>query len=115
MEPIKIYHNPRCRKCREGLRYLQEKGIQPVIIDYMSSPLTEDEISDLVKLLGIRPIDMVRTHEELFKKELKNKNFTDQEWIKILAENPQLIKRPIVVTNQKAVLGQSPEAIDNIL
>jgi arsenate reductase (glutaredoxin) len=115
MSTVKIYHNNRCRKSRAGLEFLQNKGIQPEIIDYINAPLKEDEIASLLKLLGKKPMELVRTQEDFYKKELKNKNLTDTQWIKILSENPKLIKRPIVVKGKKAVWGDPPTEIDNVL
>ena len=97
------------------MEFLQKKGIQPEIIDYINSPLKEDEIASLLKLLGMKPLELVRTQEDFYKKELKNKNLTDTQWIKILSENPRLIKRPIVVIGEKAVWGDPPGKIDDVL
>lgn len=97
------------------MEFLQRKGIQPEITDYINAPLKEDEIASLLKLLGMKPIELVRTQEDFYKKELKNKNFTDTQWIKILSENPRLIKRPIVVKDKKAVWGDPPGKIDDVL
>jgi arsenate reductase (glutaredoxin) len=115
MSTVKIYHNNRCRKSRAGLEFLQNKGIQPEIIDYINAPLKEDEIASLLKLFGKKPMELVRTQEDFYKKELKNKNLTDAQWIKILSENPKLIKRPIVVKGKKAVWGDPPTEINNVL
>jgi len=112
---MKIYHNPRCRKSRAGLDYLKEKESEPEIIDYFKSPLSEDELKALVKKLGRKPKEIVRTQEELYRKELKGKDLSDAGWIKILAENPRLIQRPIVETDKKAVIGDPAENIDKLL
>lgn len=115
MSRIKIYHNPRCRKSREGLKYLEAKGIQPDIIQYMNSPLSEEEVKGLLGMLNLKPIDLVRTQEEMYRKELRNKSLSDKEWVEILSKNPQLIKRPIVVKDHKAAMGDPPRNIDNVL
>jgi arsenate reductase (glutaredoxin) len=112
---LKIYHNPRCRKSRAGLDYLKQKGSKTEIIDYIKSPFTEDELGALIEKLGMKPTNIVRTQEELYRKELKGKDFSDSEWIKILAENPRLIRRPIVETSNKAVIGDPAENIDSLL
>lgn len=111
----KIYHNPRCKKSRAGLQYLQEKGIEPEIFEYLKNPLTEEELKDLLVRLHKKPIDVIRTQEEVYRKEFKGKNFTDDEWVKIMLENPKLIHRPIVVKGPKAVIGDPAENIDVIL
>jgi arsenate reductase (glutaredoxin) len=112
---IRIYHNPRCRKSRAGLEYLQEKAIDFETIDYIKRGISREEIKDILKKMDTPPSNLVRTQEDYYKKELKGKNIPDDEWISILAENPRLIQRPIIVTEHKAVLGQPPENIDNLL
>ena len=111
----KIYHNPRCKKSRAGLQYLQEKGVEIEIVEYLKNPITEGELKDLLVRLHKKPLEMIRTQEELYRKELKGKNFTDDEWVKIMVENPKLIHRPVVVKGPKAVLGDPAENLDIIL
>lgn len=112
---LKIYHNPRCKKSQHGLKYLKEKGIDFEIVDYIRKKLTENELKDILKKLNKKPHEIVRTQEDYYKKELKNKKFTDAEWIRILQENPKLIMRPIVVGKYKAVIAQPAESMDIIV
>jgi len=112
---ITIYHNPKCRKSREGLQYLQDKGLEYTVVEYLRNPLTREKLKDLLMKLNMRPEQIVRTQEDEYKEKLKNKHFTDEEWITILLENPKLIQRPIVVKNHKAVLGQPVEEIDRLM
>ncbi len=109
---VKIYHNPRCKKSRAGLKYLEEKGVDFEIVEYLKNPLTTDEFKDILVKLNLKPQDMIRTQEDIYKKQFKGKNFTDEEWIKIMVENPKLIKRPIVVKDYKAVWADPPENMD---
>ena len=109
-----IYHNPRCTKSRAGLQYLTEKEMEFQVREHLKNPLTEAELTALVMKLHLAPVKLVRTHEELYKKELKNLNLTDEEWIKVMVENPKLIHRPIVEGKYKAVVGNPPENIDQL-
>lgn len=109
---IIVYHNPRCKKSRAGLAYVIQKGFDPHIREYLSDPLSEEEIRTLIMKLNIRPSDLIRTQEEYFRKELKGLNLTDDEWIKELVANPKLIRRPIVEAKYKAVIGDPVENID---
>jgi arsenate reductase (glutaredoxin) len=112
----KIYHNTRCKKSRGGLKYLEEKGIKPEIIEYLKDePFTEKSLSDVIQKLGIKPQDLIRTQEAIYKQNYKGKDFTDQEWIKILVENPKLIRRPIIIKGDQAVVGDIVEHIDALL
>ena len=112
---MKIYHNPRCSKSRQGLKILQDAGKDVEIIEYLKTPPSVDELKDIVKKLGIPAEKLVRKNEAIFKEKFKGKSFTDDEWIKIMAENPKLIERPIVVDGDKAVLGRPPENITALL
>ena len=113
---IKIYHNPRCKKSRAGLQYLQEKNIEFEIIHYLKDkPFTEKSLKIILKKMGTEPTEMIRTQEKEYIANYKGKTFSDDEWIKILVENPKFINRPIIETDNKAVWGDPPSNIDNIL
>ena len=112
---IKIYHNPRCRKSREGLQILEESGKDFEIVKYLENTPTKEELSDIIKLLGIKPIDLVRKNESIWKENYKNKQLSDNEIITAMVENPKLIERPIVVNKDKAIVGRPPENIKKII
>jgi arsenate reductase len=109
---IRIYHNPRCRKSREGLKYLVEKGLEFECIEYLKNPITEKELRTIIAKMNIRPLELVRTKEAIYKKQFRGKNFTDDEWIKIIIQYPALLKRPVVVKDYKAVVAVPPEIMD---
>jgi len=109
-----IYHNPRCSKSRKGLEYLKSKTSEVEVVEYLKKPFTHESFKKVLIKLNKKPFDMVRTQEEIYKKEFKGKNFTDDEWVKIMVENPKLINRPIVVKDNKAVWGNPPEEIDEL-
>lgn len=112
---IKIYHNPRCKKSREGLAILEASGKDFKIIKYLDEVPSKDEIKSILEQLGISPIDLVRTQEKIWKESYKGKTLTNSELIKALHEHPKLIERPIVINNNKAVIGRPPENIKEIL
>lgn len=112
---IKIYHNPRCSKSRQGLAIVQESGEDFEIVDYMKDPLTKKDLEQIVKKLNIKPIELVRKNETIWKENFKGKTLTDDEIVEALANNPKLIERPIVVMDEKAVIGRPPENIKNLL
>ena len=111
---VTIYHNPRCKKSRAGLQYLKAKTDDIQIVEYLKNPLSAGDLKRLLMLLNKKPLEMVRTQEAIYKQNFKGKNFTDDEWVKIMAENPKLIKRPIVVKGNKAVWGDPAEEIDKL-
>ena len=112
---IKIYHNPRCKKSREGLEYLKKITSDFEIVDYLKSGLNKEILEEILLKSSLNPIDLIRKQEDVFKKELKGKNFTDDEWIKILIENPKLLQRPLIVGKHKALLAQPTERIEEII
>lgn len=115
MADFTIYHNPRCTKSRETLRLLQDKGIEPRVIEYLKEPPTAAQLKTLVAQLGIKPEQLVRKGEEIFKTTYAGKSLSDAQWIEAMAKNPILIERPIVVSGKRAVLGRPPENVLQLL
>ena len=107
-----VYHNTRCRKSRAGLDYIKSKTDQIEVIEYLKELFTEESFKKLLMKLNKKPFEMIRTQEAIYKSDFKGKNFTDDEWIKIMVENPNLIKRPIIVKGNKAVWGEPVDEID---
>ena len=112
---MRILHNSRCRKSREGLKILEESGLQFEIIDYLNQPLDKDQIKDLLTKLEIEPIELVRKNESIWKENYKGKDLSREQVIEALAKHPKLIERPIVIVGDKAVVGRPPEKILEIL
>lgn len=112
---ITIYHNPKCRKSREGLEYLKNKGVEYQVVEYLKTPFSREQLKEVLMKMNANPIDIVRTQEDIYKEKFRGKSFTDDEWITILLENPKLIHRPIVMKGYRAVLGQPANLIDKIL
>jgi arsenate reductase len=112
---LKIYHNSRCGKSREAIEFLTQKGLEFEIVEYLKYPLTVMELQELIKLLHIKPIDLIRIKEKIWQENFKNKDFSYIELINIIVENPILIERPIVVNGEKAIIARPQELINNIL
>ncbi len=112
---MKIYHNPRCTKSRQGLALLQNSGVDFEIIEYLKTPLTKDELKDLLQKLGIPASELIRKNEAIWKEQFKNKDLTEAELIDAMIEFPKLIERPIVVHGNTAVIGRPTENISAIL
>ncbi|WP_296637019.1 arsenate reductase (glutaredoxin) [Polaribacter sp.] len=112
---IKIYHNPRCRKSREGLLMLESSGKEFKIIKYLENIPTEEQLKEILKKLNITPIQLVRKTEKIWKEQYRGNDLSDSEIIKAMIINPKLIERPIVVNKDKAVIGRPSENILNII
>ena len=112
---ITLYHNPRCSKSREGLQLLELQGKPFTVIKYLNEPLTHNELKDIIKKLGIKPIDLVRQKEKAWTDNYKGKQLTGDEVIDALAAHPALIQRPIAVNGDKAVIARPAENIKKIL
>lgn len=112
---ITIYHNPRCRKSREGLEIVEKSGQDFEKREYLKNPLTEAELEKLISKLQIAPVQLVRKNESIWKENYKDRDLSDRELISILAENPKLMERPVVEKDDKAVIGRPPSNIEKIL
>lgn len=108
---MKMYHNPRCSKSRQTLEILRENNVEPEIIDYLKDVPSKQELSELIQLLGIEPVELIRKGEADYKDNFKGKTLTQQEWIQAMLDYPKLIERPIVVKGKMAVLGRPPENV----
>ena len=112
---MKIYHNPRCRKSREGVEYLSSKGIDFEIIYYLKNPLSKEEIKLLVSKLGISISDLIRKNEKIWKDNYKNQELSIDQIIEIIFKEPKLMERPIIESENMAVIGRPKKNIDNLL
>ena len=108
---IKIYHNPRCSNSRQTLSLLEKETSDFKIIEYLNNPLSFDEIKDIVEKLVIKPIDLIRKNEKIWRDNYKGKEMTDVEIIKAMERNPKLIERPIVINERQGVIARPPEKV----
>jgi arsenate reductase len=112
---ITIYHNTRCSKSRDVCTLLTKKKVKTEVIEYLKTPPTQKEIKELLKMLGLKASELVRTNEPLYKEKFEGKKITETQWLKILSENPILIQRPIIVKGNKAIIGRPAEKVLEIL
>ena len=112
---LKIYHNPKCSKSREGLNYLREKGYEYQVIYYLEKPISAGDLKTILMKLNLKPSQVIRTQDKLYRRELKGKSFNDEEWIRILVEYPRLLQRPIVEGKYKAVIAVPAERSEEVM
>lgn len=109
---VTIWHNPRCGKSRETLALLREKGVEPVVREYLKEPPSKVEIETLLEQLGVEPRALVRDGEAEFKASGKKAaTLTRKDAIELIARHPILLQRPVVVAGGKAMIGRPPEAV----
>ncbi len=113
---VKIYHNPRCSKSRQTLQLLEEKSADVEIIDYLKTPPTVAELTDILQKLNIEPRELMRKREAEYKATgMDNTELSKEELIAGMVATPKLIERPIVLANDKAAIGRPPESVLEIL
>ena len=113
---MKIYHNPRCSKSRQALAILQDSKVEFEVIEYLINPPTEQELSEIIAKLGIAARDLIRQKEEEFKQlGVKQDVLSHDSAITLMVNEPKIMERPIVVTDEKAVIGRPPENVFDLL
>lgn len=112
---IKIYHNPRCTKSRQGLEALEKSGEQFEIIKYLENMPTKDELRKILAYLNIPAENLVRKNEAIWKEDFRGKELSEEEILDAMIQYPKLIERPIVIKNNKAVIGRPTEKIYDLL
>ncbi len=112
MPKVVIWHNPRCSKSRATLSLIEQHGLDPEIVEYLKTPPSADDIKSVLKKLRMRPRDLMRKSEAVYKElALDNDKLTDDQLVKAMAENPILIERPVVIFGARAKLGRPPEDV----
>lgn len=108
---IKIYHNNRCGKSRKALQELEGSGQDFEIVEYLKTAPDAVELAHILKLLGKKPLELIRQKEKIFQEQFKGRQLSDAEWIRVMTENPILIERPIVVAGDKAWVVRDEESL----
>lgn len=112
---MKIYHNNRCRKSRESLAILEASKQSFEIINYLENPPTKEELLEILSMLGIKPIELIRKNEAIWKENFKGKELTEAAIMEAMLNYPKLIERPIIIKNKKAIIGRPPEKVKEFL
>ncbi|AWI25031.1 arsenate reductase (glutaredoxin) [Flavobacterium pallidum] len=112
---IQVYHNPQCSKSRECLAILDGSAQEYEVVKYLNQTPDEQELKTLIKKLGIKPIELVRTKEALWKEKFETRKMTNAQIIKAMVKHPILMERPIVINGDKAIIGRPVERILDII
>ena len=111
---VTIYHNPRCKKSREGLAILEDLDIKFNVRKYLDNPLNTEELKVIINTLKIKPEALVRKNETIWKTNYKSKSLSDNDLIEIMVNHPKLIERPIVINENEGIIGRPPELIKDL-
>ncbi len=115
-DQITVYEKPTCTKCREMDRLLRESGVDFTKINYYIEPPSEKKLRELVKKMGIKPRELLRTSEQIYRElGLGKKDLSGDEVISLMVKHPDLMQRPIVERGDRAVLGRPTENVKQLL
>ncbi|HMV24182.1 MAG TPA: arsenate reductase (glutaredoxin) [Saprospiraceae bacterium] len=112
---MQIFYNPRCGKCRNAKNFLEDQNISCDIFEYLSETFTEETLDEIVRKSGLDVTDFIRKKEDLYKEKFAQKEYSHDEWLDILVENPSLLERPIIITEDRAWIARSDEKLQEVL
>ena len=115
-DKIQILHNPRCSKSRQTKEILDNQGVDAAVVEYLKTPPTTEQLTEILDMLGLAPRELMRKHESPYKdNNLDDESLTREQLIQAMVDNPILIERPIVISGNKAAIGRPPEKVLDIL
>jgi arsenate reductase len=115
MKNITIWHNPRCSKSRDSFKLLEEKGIEVKVVKYLEDVPRKEDLVTVLKMLGLNARGLMRTKESIYKElNLQDEN-SEEALIEAMIENPKLIERPIIIKDNRAVIGRPIEKVIELL
>jgi len=115
-EKIIVYEKPTCTTCRQLARILREAGVEYEAVDYIVDPISRDELTRLLELMGMAPRELLRRREKRYRElGLRNEELSDDEILDAMAEYPELVQRPIVVRGERAVLARPAEMVRELI
>ena len=112
---LTVYHNPRCRKSREVIKYLEDKGVSFNVIKYLEQSFDKNTLVKVLEKIEKKPSDILRKNEVLWKQEYASKNLSEDQILHLLVEQPKLIERPIITVNDKGILARPIENLIEFL
>lgn len=116
MGKITVYQKPTCSTCRQAVQILKDEQADYTAINYYDKPFTKALLKNLLKKAGLKPRDVLRTKEDLYKTlKLGEKSVGDDELLDLLVKHPDLIQRPIVQKGEKVILARPAETVRELL
>ncbi len=116
MADITIYHKPTCTTCRQTVQMLKDSGTPFTAVNYYEQTFTKEQLKRILKKAGLSPKDALRTKEDIYKElGLAKKELSDDALLDLMVKHPDLIQRPLVVRDDKAVLARPAETVKTLL
>ncbi len=115
MSKITVYEKPTCSTCRSVVKILNEHGVEFEKVNYYIVPFTENKLRSLLRKMNLKPSELLRKNEDIYKN-LKSKilSLHENEILKLMIKNPDLVQRPIVEKGNKAILARPAEKIHDL-
>ena len=113
-EKVTVYEKPTCTKCREVRKLLLEKKIEFEAVNYFEKPISAKRLNELLRSAGVSPRDALRKNEPSYKELVAGKDLSDDQLVRLMAEHPDLLQRPIVVRGSRAVLARPTEKLADL-
>ncbi len=116
MSDLTVYEKRTCTTCRRLSELLAERGIDFDAVEYQVEGLPEPKLRELLRKAGLRPADVLRRREPLVAELGLDRDLpSDDELIRLMAEHPEIVQRPIVERGDRAVLARPVERVLEIL
>ena len=116
MSKITIYEKPTCTTCRKVVKALNEAGVDFEKVNYYIKPFTKTKLQNLLKKMKMKPSELLRKNEQAYKDlDMKNKKYTEAQVLDLMIKNPDLVQRPIIEKDEKAILARPPEKLKEVL
>lgn len=106
-----VYYNPRCMKCRIAKQALNAKNITYNIYEYLEEGITIAKLKEILHK-GLELKDMLRTNEPDYKEHIKGKDLSEDEILEIITKYPKILQRPIILSENNAVIARDTKTLD---
>ena len=115
MQKITVYEKPTCTTCRKVAKSLTENGVDFEKVNYYVHPFSKTKLKTLLKKAGLKPSEVLRKNEQVYKKlKIKERNYTEAQILDLMIMHPDLVQRPIIEKGNKAILARPPEKIKEL-
>jgi arsenate reductase (glutaredoxin) len=116
MDRVLVYHNPVCSKSRGALDILRERGVECDVVEYLRSPLDGPTLERVLAMLGGPPGALVRRDKRFSELGLRGEDYvTREQVVALLLEHPELMERPVVIRDGRAVIARPSEKVAELL